>query len=76
MLGTGLRAGQWRAAMKSAVLGSGSMHRPVSSVYMAVFALVGLACSEDPPPYFADGTFSGRNTRGDTTAFCNYLADP
>ena len=23
---------------------------------------------------FADGTFSGRNTRGDTTAFCNYLA--
>ncbi len=22
---------------------------------------------------FADGTFSGRNTRGDTTAFCNYL---
>jgi hypothetical protein len=24
---------------------------------------------------FADGTFSGRNTRGDTTAFCNYLAD-
>lgn len=25
---------------------------------------------------FADGTFSGRNTRGDTTAFCNYLAAP
>jgi hypothetical protein len=25
---------------------------------------------------FADGTFSGRNTRGDTTAFCTYLADP
>jgi opacity protein-like surface antigen len=25
---------------------------------------------------FADGTFSGRNTRGDTTAFCSYLADP
>jgi hypothetical protein len=25
---------------------------------------------------FADGTFSGRNTRGDTTAFCNYLANP
>jgi hypothetical protein len=25
---------------------------------------------------FADGTFSGRNTRGDSTAFCNYLADP
>jgi hypothetical protein len=25
---------------------------------------------------FADGTFSGRNTRGDTTAFCNYLAGP
>jgi hypothetical protein len=25
---------------------------------------------------FADGTFSGRNTRGDTTAFCNYLVDP
>lgn len=25
---------------------------------------------------FADGTLSGRNTRGDTTAFCNYLADP
>jgi hypothetical protein len=25
---------------------------------------------------FADGTFSGRNTRGDATAFCNYLADP
>jgi hypothetical protein len=25
---------------------------------------------------FAEGTFSGRNTRGDTTAFCNYLADP
>ena len=25
---------------------------------------------------FADGTFSGRDTRGDTTAFCNYLADP
>jgi hypothetical protein len=25
---------------------------------------------------FADDTFSGRNTRGDTTAFCNYLADP
>jgi hypothetical protein len=24
---------------------------------------------------FADGTFSGRNTRGDTTAFCSYLAD-
>lgn len=24
---------------------------------------------------FADGTFNGRNTRGDTTAFCNYLAD-
>jgi hypothetical protein len=23
---------------------------------------------------FADGTFSGRNTRGDTTAFCNFLA--
>ena len=22
---------------------------------------------------FADGTFSGRDTRGDTTAFCNYL---
>jgi hypothetical protein len=25
---------------------------------------------------FGDGTFSGRNTFGDTTAFCNYLADP
>ena len=25
---------------------------------------------------FADGTFSGRNTRGDTTAFCSYLLDP
>ena len=25
---------------------------------------------------FADNTFSGRNTRGDTTAFCNYLAGP
>lgn len=25
---------------------------------------------------FANDTFSGRNTRGDTTAFCNYLADP
>ena len=25
---------------------------------------------------FADGTFSGRNTRGDTTAFCSYLVDP
>lgn len=25
---------------------------------------------------FANGTFSGRDTRGDTTAFCNYLADP
>jgi hypothetical protein len=25
---------------------------------------------------FAEDTFSGRNTRGDTTAFCNYLADP
>jgi len=25
---------------------------------------------------FADGTFSGRNTRGDTTAFCNALAGP
>lgn len=25
---------------------------------------------------FADGTFSGRNTRGDTTAFCTYLAGP
>jgi hypothetical protein len=25
---------------------------------------------------FAEGTFSGRNTFGDTTAFCNYLADP
>ena len=25
---------------------------------------------------FADGTFSGRNTRGDTTAFCNFLAGP
>jgi hypothetical protein len=25
---------------------------------------------------FADGTFSGRDTRGDTTAFCNYLAGP
>ena len=25
---------------------------------------------------FADGTFSGRNTRGDTTAFCGYLTDP
>ena len=25
---------------------------------------------------FADGTFSGRNTRGDTTAFCDYLAGP
>ena len=25
---------------------------------------------------FADLTFSGRDTRGDTTAFCNYLADP
>jgi hypothetical protein len=25
---------------------------------------------------FADGTFSGRNTRGDTTAFCGYLAVP
>ena len=24
---------------------------------------------------FADDTFSGRDTRGDTTAFCNYLAD-
>ena len=24
---------------------------------------------------FADGTFSGQDTRGDTTAFCNYLAD-
>jgi len=23
---------------------------------------------------FADNTFSGRDTRGDTTAFCNYLA--
>jgi hypothetical protein len=25
---------------------------------------------------FADDTFSGRDTRGDTTAFCNYLAAP
>jgi hypothetical protein len=25
---------------------------------------------------FAEDTFSGRNTRGDTTAFCDYLADP
>jgi hypothetical protein len=25
---------------------------------------------------FADGTFSGRDTRGDTTAFCNFLAGP
>jgi hypothetical protein len=25
---------------------------------------------------FADDTFSGRDTRGDTTAFCNYLAGP
>jgi hypothetical protein len=25
---------------------------------------------------FAENTFSGRNTRGDTTAFCSYLADP
>lgn len=25
---------------------------------------------------FAEDTFSGRNTLGDTTAFCNYLADP
>jgi hypothetical protein len=25
---------------------------------------------------FADNTFSGRDTRGDTTAFCNYLAGP
>ena len=25
---------------------------------------------------FADNTFSGRDARGDTTAFCNYLADP
>jgi hypothetical protein len=25
---------------------------------------------------FADNTFSGRNTSGDTTAFCNYLASP
>lgn len=25
---------------------------------------------------FADDTFSGRNTRGDTTAFCNYLSGP
>lgn len=25
---------------------------------------------------FADDTFSGRDTRGDTTAFCNYLASP
>jgi hypothetical protein len=24
---------------------------------------------------FADNTFSGRDTRGDTTAFCNYLAN-
>ena len=25
---------------------------------------------------FADGMFSGRNTRGDTSAFCNYLVGP
>jgi hypothetical protein len=25
---------------------------------------------------FADDTFSGRDTRGDTSAFCNYLAAP
>ena len=25
---------------------------------------------------FSATTFSGRDTRGDTTAFCNYLADP
>jgi hypothetical protein len=25
---------------------------------------------------FAENTFSGRDTRGDTTAFCSYLADP
>jgi hypothetical protein len=25
---------------------------------------------------FAENTFSGRNTRGDTTTFCNYLAGP
>jgi hypothetical protein len=25
---------------------------------------------------FADNTFSGRDTRGDTAAFCNYLAGP
>jgi hypothetical protein len=25
---------------------------------------------------FAQDTFSGRNTRGDTTAFCDYLAGP
>jgi hypothetical protein len=25
---------------------------------------------------FAEDTLSGRNTRGDTTAFCDYLAGP
>jgi hypothetical protein len=25
---------------------------------------------------FAEDTFSGRNTRGDTTALCDYLAGP
>jgi hypothetical protein len=33
-----------------------------------------LPVGRQPPVNFADGTFSGRDTRGDTAAFCNYLA--
>jgi hypothetical protein len=57
MLGAELCGGQWRTAKQSAVLGPESMHRPVSSIFVALVALVSLACEEEPPPGFEDGSF-------------------
>jgi hypothetical protein len=70
MLGAGLYAGQSCAAEQSAVLDSESMHRPVSSIFSAFFALFGLACSEEPPPGFEEGTF-GAAHREEIEDFCD-----
>jgi hypothetical protein len=39
-------------------LDSGSMHRPASSIFVLALALVGLACEEEPPPGFEDGSWA------------------
>lgn len=55
MLGTVVALGSSRCDVRG--FGFGSMHRPVLSILTSCLLLVGLACSEEPPPGFENGTF-------------------